>query len=91
MTSASYVVVTLRLHREDAMSIVVRALLIVAFTFLTLMVATNALAQVALQCWEFSTWEQAQATYESAPWMGVTLDPDGNGTACECLLNGIPC
>ena len=73
------------------MRIVTRALLIVAFTFLTMTVAITALAQVALQCWEFSTWGEAQATYESAPWMGVTLDPDGNGTACDCLLNGIPC
>jgi len=71
------------------MRIMVRALLIAAFAFLTMTLVMNAPAQVALQCWEFGSWEEAQATYQSAPWMN--LDPDGNGVACDCLLNGTPC
>ncbi len=40
-------------------------------------------------CYQFSTWEAAQAAHLSAPYLG--LDADGNGIACDCLLNGFPC
>ena len=71
------------------MSIMVRAFLIAAFAVLSMTLVMNAAAQVGLQCWNFSSWEEAQATYDANPWMN--LDPDGNGVACDCLLNGIPC
>jgi hypothetical protein len=67
----------------------VRALLIAAFAFLTMTLVMNAAAQGALQCWNFSSQAEAQATYNANPWMN--LDPDGNGVACDCLLTGTPC
>jgi hypothetical protein len=51
----------------------VRALLIAAFAFLTMTLVMNAPAQVALQCGDFSNWNEAQATYELNPWMNHTL------------------
>ena len=71
------------------MRIMVRALLIAAFAFLTVTLVMNAAAQVALQCWNFSSQAEAQATYNANPWMN--LDLDGNGVACDCLLSGTPC
>jgi hypothetical protein len=71
------------------MSPITRSLALPSFVLLSLILALSVSAQVALQCWQFDSWEQAQATYEAAPWMN--LDPDGNGVACDCLLNGTPC
>jgi hypothetical protein len=40
-------------------------------------------------CYQYPSWQAAQTAHEQAPWLG--LDADGNGVACDCLLNGFPC
>ncbi len=62
--------------------------LVVAFAVFGLTGAAS--AQVAdLDCWQFATWEEAQATHEAYPWMN--LDDDWDGIACECLYYGYEC
>jgi hypothetical protein len=46
-------------------------------------------ARAELGCYQYTSWDQAQAAHQAQPWLG--LDADGNGVACECLLYGFPC
>jgi hypothetical protein len=69
------------------MSVLVRSLIVGAFVALGL--SSTALAQGDLDCWQFATWADAQATHEANPWMN--LDDDWDGIACECLYFGYPC
>ena len=46
-------------------------------------------AQADLDCWQFASWADAQATHEANPWMN--LDDDWDGIACECLYYGYQC
>jgi hypothetical protein len=46
-------------------------------------------ARAQTACSAYGSWEQAQAAHQANPFLG--LDPDGNGVACDCLLNGVPC
>ncbi len=39
-------------------------------------------------CGHFDTQEDAQATLDERPELAATLDPDGNGIACETLPKG---
>jgi hypothetical protein len=85
--SASRVIVARFRLLEGAMKRIAVGLLIAVVVLLGLASAQDVLAQAA--CLQFLTWEDAQATHLSAPWLG--LDPDGNGVACDCLLHGFPC
>jgi hypothetical protein len=69
------------------MKIIVRGLVLVVAILLGLAFAMNARAEIG--CYQYASWEQAQAAHQAQPWLG--LDADGNGVACECLLYGFPC
>ena len=63
--------------------------LLLAVTFALFTFAAPATAQGDLDCWQFGSWADAQATSDANPWMD--LDDDYDGIACECLYYGYPC
>jgi hypothetical protein len=73
---------------EDAVRMIIGGLVIAALTLLSMWAGKDA-ARAQTACFQYQSWEQAQAANEANPFLG--LDPDGNGIACDCLLNGFPC
>lgn len=63
--------------------------LIVAIVLAVLALGVTMYTRAEAGCYQFATWEQAQAAHQQNPWLG--LDADGNGIACDCLLQGFPC
>ena len=68
---------------------------LVAVTFALFAFAGPATAQGDLDCWQFASWDEAQATYQSTlvdpGWDWMNLDDDADGIACECLYYGYHC
>jgi hypothetical protein len=71
------------------MRFVRRGILAAVFVLISAVLLMGTQAQEVMACWQFSTWEEAQATHLAYPWMG--LDEDGDGIACQCLIDGVPC
>jgi hypothetical protein len=68
---------------------------LLAVTLALFAFAAPATAQGDLDCWQFASWEDVQATYEQIlatdGWDWMLLDEDGDGIACECLYYGYEC
>lgn len=65
----------------------IRGLVLVMATLFGLAFAVNARAEIG--CYQYLSWDAAQAAHQANP--GLGLDADGNGVACDCLLYGFPC
>lgn len=69
------------------MSTIIRGLVIAVVILFSLAFVINVRAESG--CYAYPSWNDAQVQHELAPWLG--LDSDGNGIACDCLLQGFPC
>ena len=68
---------------------------LVVVTFAVLGWSGPAAAQADLDCWQFGSWDEANATYNAEladpGWDWMRLDEDSDGIPCECLYYGYQC
>jgi Excalibur calcium-binding domain len=69
--------------------------ILVALVLDLLTLTSPASAQGDRDCYQFTSWYDAQEVYEASMynpgWDVFYLDEDGDGLACECLYYGYHC